>query len=191
MSGEIPHKPCLGPGSLSTGNSSRSFLLAPWGWRLRGVSRNAYSLHAPGGPVWSESRRGALVSSHVARWRTSASVLGICVLWPAPPTLLLSQEEADPRANVPVFLLLMGPAQKTNVGKHFCSQALGLLSKHKETLEFYPLGVLQKFDGENVHFSGSWLSCQIPNVQALVWKKKKCYHTPKHPVCLCCSPEYC
>ena len=55
MSGEIPHKPCLGPGSLSTGNSSRSFLLAPWGWRLRGVSWNAYSLHAPGGPVWSES----------------------------------------------------------------------------------------------------------------------------------------
>lgn len=67
----------------------------------------------------------------------------------------LSQEEADPRVNVPVFLLLMGPARKTNVGKHFYSQALGLLSKHKEALEFYPLGVLQKFDGESVNFSGS------------------------------------
>lgn len=50
VSGEIPRKPWLGPGSLSTGSSSRSFLLAPWRWRLRGVSRNAYSLPILGGP---------------------------------------------------------------------------------------------------------------------------------------------
>lgn len=63
---------------------------------------------------------------------------------------LLSQEEADPRVNVPVFLLLMGPARKTNVGKHFYSQALVSYQNTKKPLNSILLGVLQKFDGERL-----------------------------------------
>ena len=84
----------------------------------------------------------------------------------------------------------MDPAQKTNVEKHFFSPALHLVSRHKAALDFYPLGFLLKFDGGNFHFSGSWFSCHIPNIQALVWRKPKCHHASGHPMSLPCSAEY-
>ena len=172
VSGEIPRKPWLGPSSLSTGSSSRSFLLAPWGWRLRGVSRNAYSLPTPGGLCGLSPAMVLLyLLTYLGEGSQLVSWASVCCCQ-SHPTRTLSGG-GWPQSKCPCLSTSDGPSTENKCGEVFFLISAGSPIKTQRSPWILSFGCPAEIWWEKCSFHGSWLSCHIPNIQALVWGKKK------------------
>ena len=126
----------------------------------------------PRWPVWSQSCHGALVSSHISRWGTSASVLGIWVLLLVPPNKDSLRRRLTPEQMSLSFSFWWTQHRKPMWGSIFSHKRW--VSYQDPRSPWIPsFGCPAEIWWEKCSFLGSWLSCHIPNIQALVWGKKK------------------